>query len=79
MHDVKNIFWDDPYSYRSCADGLIRRFVLEYGMLSVLEAHNSSLVGGYHNCIRTAQKIMNCGYYWPTINQYAHALIKACD
>lgn len=24
IHDVKNFFWDEPYLYRSCADGLIR-------------------------------------------------------
>ena len=25
MYDVKKFFWDEPYLYRSCADGLIRR------------------------------------------------------
>ena len=38
MHDVKKFFWDEPYLYRSCADGLIRCCVPEVEMLSVLEA-----------------------------------------
>ena len=35
MHDVKKL-WDEPYLYRSCANGLIRRCVPEVEMLSVL-------------------------------------------
>ena len=27
MYDVKKFFWDEPYLYRSCDDGLIRRCV----------------------------------------------------
>ena len=38
MHDVKKFFWDVPYLYRSCVDGLIRRCVPEVEILSVLEA-----------------------------------------
>ena len=29
MHDVKKFFWDDPFIYRSCGDGLICSCVLE--------------------------------------------------
>ena len=38
IHDVKKLFWDEPYVYKSYADGLIRRCVPEVEMLSVLEA-----------------------------------------
>ena len=27
MYHVKKFFWDEPYLYRSCADGLIRCYV----------------------------------------------------
>ena len=77
MYDVKNFFWDEPYLYRSCADGLIRRCVPECEMLSVLEACHSSPVGGHHSGIRTAHKILQYGYYWPTLHQDAHGFAKA--
>ena len=48
-------------------------------MLSVLKAYHSSHVGGYHNVIRTAHKIFQCGYYCPTIHQNTHEFAKACD
>ncbi|XP_069155015.1 uncharacterized protein [Solanum lycopersicum] len=63
----------------SCADGLIRRCVPEVEMLSVLEACHSSPVGGHHTGIRTAHKILQCGYYCPTMYQDAHEFSKACD
>ncbi|XP_069145999.1 uncharacterized protein [Solanum lycopersicum] len=63
----------------SCADGLIRRYVPEVEMLSVLEACHSSPNGGHHNGIRTAYKILQCSYYWTTIHQDAHEFSKECD
>ena len=46
IHDVKNFFWDEPYLYRSCANGLIRHCVPEVEMFSGLEAWHSSLIVG---------------------------------
>ena len=59
MCDVKKLFWDEPYFYRSCADGLIRRCVPECEMLSVLEACHSSRVGGHHSGIRPLIRYYN--------------------
>ena len=41
MYVVKKFFWDEPYLYGSCADGLIWRCVPECELLSVLEACHS--------------------------------------
>ena len=48
-------------------------------MFSVLEAGHSSPVSGHHSGIRTTHKILQCGYYWPTIHQDDHEFAKACD
>ena len=58
MHDVKNFFWDEPYIYRGCADGIIRRCVSEFDMFCVSEAYYSSLVGGHHTV--SEQHIKSC-------------------
>ena len=42
MHNLTKFFWDNPYLYRSCVDGIIRRCVPEVEMLTVLEACYSS-------------------------------------
>ena len=51
----------------------------ECEIFSVLEACHSSPVGGHQSGIRTAHKILQCGYYWPTLHQDAHEFAKACD
>ena len=51
----------------------------EVDMLSVLEACHSSPVGGHHSGIWTAHKILQCGYYWPTIHRDDHEFTKECD
>ena len=60
-------------------DGLIHRCVSEVEMLSVLEACHSSPVREHHSGIRTAHKILKCGFYWPTIHRDSHDFVKACD
>ena len=54
MHDVKRFFWDDPYLYKSCGDGMILLCVPEVEMLNVLKACHSSPVGQHHSGIRTS-------------------------
>ena len=51
----------------------------EVEMLSVLEACHSLPVGGHHSGIRTAHKILQYGYYWPSIHQDAREFSKECD
>lgn len=57
MHDVK-YFWDEPYLYRSCADGTIRHCVPDIEMLIILESCHSSLVSGNHSGTRTVNKFL---------------------
>ena len=58
MHNVKKLFWDEIYLYRSFGDGLIQCCVPEVKILSVLEACHSSPIGGHHSGIRAAHKIL---------------------
>ncbi|GJW67658.1 reverse transcriptase domain-containing protein [Tanacetum coccineum] len=35
--------------------------------------------GGHHSANLTAQKVFDTGFFWPTIYQDAHMMIKSCD
>nr|GEU52804.1 reverse transcriptase domain-containing protein [Tanacetum cinerariifolium] len=35
--------------------------------------------GGHHGANFTAKKVFNAGFFWPTIYQDAHNLVKSCD
>jgi len=48
-------------------------------MLSFIKACHLSPVGGHHNGVRSAHKILHCGYYWPIIHQDAQDFSKSCD
>ena len=78
MHVVKIFFWDEPYLYRSRADGFIHCCVPEVEMLYILEACHCSLVRS-HTGIWIAHRIFQCEYYRPTIHMNAHEFVKSCD
>lgn len=44
--------------------------------MSILEACHSCPVGGHHGGTRTTAKVLQCGFYWSTINQDAHDMVK---
>ncbi|XP_019267190.1 PREDICTED: uncharacterized protein LOC109244536 [Nicotiana attenuata] len=79
LHDVRLYMWDGPFLYRLCADQLVRRCVPEEEMSSILHSCHSSPYGGHHGGDRTAQKVLQSGFYWPKLFRDAHAFVKMCD
>jgi hypothetical protein len=79
MHDVQHYYWDEPYLFRRCADGIIRRCISHDEVPTILEACHTSQVGGHHAGNRTARKVLQSGYYWPTIFRDAHDYVRRCD
>ena len=71
--------WDDPYLWKHCADLLIRRCVPDHDFHSILSYCHTYHVGGHHGSKRTALKVLECGFYWPTLFKDAHEFVKACD
>ena len=77
--DVKYYYWDDPYLFRNCADGIIRRCVAGSECLSILQHCHTGAAGGHHGASNTARKIFEAGFYWPTIFKDAQQFVKHCD
>jgi hypothetical protein len=49
--------WDEPYLFRVCSDGLLRRCVpIEEG-IKIIERRHSSPYGGHYGAFRTHAKI----------------------
>ncbi|XP_070039212.1 uncharacterized protein [Nicotiana tomentosiformis] len=72
-------YWDEPYLFKICNNGVIRRCVLEEEQLSILKACHSSPYGGHHGGARIATKILSCGFYCPTLYKDASELVRSCD
>ncbi|GJV82720.1 reverse transcriptase domain-containing protein [Tanacetum coccineum] len=77
--DVKHYFWDDPYLFRICADQIIQKCVHGQEANDILKACHEGPTGGHHSANLTAQKVFDACFFWPTIYQDAHTMIKSCD
>ncbi|XP_070022648.1 uncharacterized protein [Nicotiana sylvestris] len=72
-------WYADIANYLVCPDNIIRRCVLEEEIMPILNACHDSPVGGHHRGNRTMAKVLECGYYWPSIYHDANEMVKACD
>ncbi|KAH9779256.1 hypothetical protein KPL71_007658 [Citrus sinensis] len=79
LHDVRSYQWDDPYLYKLCSDQVIRRCASEGEIHHILESCHAAAYGGHFGGHRTAAKVLQLGYYWPTIFKDAYKFVKYCD
>ncbi|GJZ32939.1 reverse transcriptase domain-containing protein [Tanacetum coccineum] len=78
--DIKHYFWDDPYLFRTCADQIIRRCVFGQEALEIItHAGHEGPPGAIISAQITALEVFDAGFFWPTIYQDAHSMIKSCD
>ena len=65
--DAKYFVWNDPYLWKHCANQVIRRCFLENEIISILTFCHSYACGGHFGAKRTARKVLECGFYWPSL------------
>ncbi|XP_070002789.1 uncharacterized protein [Nicotiana sylvestris] len=78
-HDCRMYYWDEPYLFRICVDNMIRRCVPEIEQSFVLQACHASAYGGHFGGAKTATKVLEAGFFWPTVFRDAHLWVKGCD
>nr|GEU61945.1 reverse transcriptase domain-containing protein [Tanacetum cinerariifolium] len=77
--DVKHYFWDDPFLFKICADQVIKRCVHGKEAINILKAFHYGPTRGHHGPNYTAKKVIDSGFYWPTIYRDAQDLVKNYD
>ncbi|KAM2316657.1 hypothetical protein ACFX1S_000487 [Malus domestica] len=78
-YDARNYVWDDPYLWKYCSDQIIRRCVHDSEFQSILNFCHTYACGGHFGTQMTARKVLECGFYWPTIFKDARTFCMACD
>ncbi|KAK8680591.1 hypothetical protein V6N13_109533 [Hibiscus sabdariffa] len=78
-HDAKFFYWDEPYLFKQCADQVLRRCVPEEEQKDIMYHCHAASCGGHFGGNRIAAKILQSGFYWPTLFKDAYAFAKACD
>ena len=76
--DLRHYFWDDPHLYKG-VDGVIRCCVPEHEHVQILQKCRSEAYGGHHAGDRTAHKVLQSGFYWPTLFKYTRKFVLCCD
>ena len=69
--DSKYYIWDDPLLFKRGADMIIRR--------CVPESEQCITIWGHFFGEKTAHKILQSGFYWPTIFRDCAEWVKLCD
>ena len=76
---LKHYYWEEPILYRHYADQLIRRCVPEDEMHSILNHCHTLPCGGHFGGQRTAAKVLQLGFYWPSLFKDAHRFVSTRD
>nr|XP_027076975.1 uncharacterized protein LOC113700718 [Coffea arabica] len=77
--DAKYFIWDDPYLWKRCADQVMTRCVSEMEFQSILAFCHTFACGGHFGPRRTAHKVLESEFYWPSLFKDAYVFCKTCD
>ena len=77
--DLKYYFWEDPFLFKICQDRLIRRCVYGKEAYNILIQSHEGPTGGHHGANITARKVLEAGFFWPTIFSDAQTIVGDCD
>jgi len=79
LTEVRKFYWDDPYLFKYCRDQIFRRCIPDNEVNKVIEFCHSEACGGHFSSKKTAAKILQCGFYWPTLFKDTHAFCITCE
>ena len=77
--DSRYYIWDDPLLFKRGVDMIIRKCVPESEQGKILNDYHASPYGGNFSGERTAHKILQSGFYWPTLFRDCAEWVKLCD
>nr|CAN62255.1 hypothetical protein VITISV_015527 [Vitis vinifera] len=84
--DRKNFFakihayyWEEPFLFKYCADQIIRKCVPEEEQQGILNHCHENACGGHFASQKTAMKVLQSGFTWPSLFKDAHIICRSCD
>ncbi|XP_057733998.1 uncharacterized protein LOC130949240 [Arachis stenosperma] len=79
LTNAKYYIWEEPYLFKRCSDGLIRRRVSDEEKQQILWHYHGSDYGGHFGGERTATKVLQNGFYWPTLFKDSREFVNHYD
>ena len=78
LEDIKKYYFDDPYLFKCCPDQLMRRCVPNNEQIRIITFCHSEACEGYFSVRKTTDKILQAGFYWPTLFKDCFEICKTC-
>ncbi|XP_038891742.1 uncharacterized protein LOC120081139 [Benincasa hispida] len=79
VHDNKFYFWHELFLYKQGPDFIMRRCIPEEETQHFLAECHDSPYGEHFGGQRTAVKVLQSGYFWPTLFKDAREFVRKCD
>ncbi|XP_025627766.1 uncharacterized protein [Arachis hypogaea] len=76
LNDAKYYIWDEPYLFKKGVNGILRRCISQEEGQEVLWQCHGYAYGGHFSGERTAAKVLQCGFFWPTVFKDAKELVS---
>ena len=76
---IHSYCWEEPFLNKYCADQIIRKCVHQEEQLGILNHCYENACGGYFSSQKTARKVLQSGFYWPSLFKDAHTMCRECD
>ena len=77
--DAKYNVWDDPYLWIFGSDQVIYRCVPDNEIQYILQFCHDTHTGGHFGPQWTTRRVLDSGFYWPTIFIYANHFSTTCE
>lgn len=77
--EVRHYLWDDLFLFRICADGIVRKCVADEEFQDILGFSHATETRGHIGATKTAFKVLQSGFYWPTLYKDTYNFILRCD
>lgn len=72
LSTIKHYFWDEPYFFKHCQDQIFCRCVPSGEQESILKFAHHCACGSHFGPRRTAAKILQSGFFWPSLFKDAY-------
>ncbi|XP_015944952.1 uncharacterized protein LOC107470093 [Arachis duranensis] len=79
LNEAKHYIWNEPYLFKKGVDGILRRCISQEKGQKVLWQCHRFAYGGHFSGERIVAKVLQCGFYWPTIFKDAKELVSRCN
>ena len=76
--NIRYYFLEEPQLFHLGTDQIIQRYVPEEDQVHILAMCHSSLCGGHFASRKTRAKVLQSGFYWPTLFKDSIKYCKEC-